>query len=276
MAGLKKILKRLKKVTPVYIPVYKNSLLEGKTALITGGSRGIGFAIAESFLDAGAQIIICGRDQDALDKAKKQLCIKAANNNSVDYCVLDLTKIDETRATVLELVQRRSIDILVNNAGVSNKKTFDHMTEAEYDLVMDTNLKGVYFLSQTIAEYMIKNQVKGNILNIGSSSGKRPATLPYTLSKWGIQGLTEGLAKKLIKHDIVVNGIAPGQTYTSMIRSDSNDLSAPRAPIGRLISPHEIGNMAVIMVSGLGRSIVGDTVFMTGGSGILTFDDIDY
>ncbi len=108
------------------------------------------------------------------------------------------------------------IDILVNNAGV-NYKGMPDATEEEYDKVLDTNLKGVYFLSQMLGKYFVTNNIKGNILNIASASCIRPADSAYTVSKWGIRGLTLGLAKTLAKYGITVNGIAPGPTATPMM-----------------------------------------------------------
>ena len=114
-------------------------------------------------------------------------------------------------------------------------------------------------------------------MNICSSSSVRPATTAYTLSKWGIRGYTVGLAKQLIKHGIVVNGLAPGPTATPMLIKDvSNNYSLPNNPSQRYATPDEIANMAVILTSGMGRMIVGDIIYMTGGAGVITVDDINY
>ena len=149
---------------------------------------------------------------------------------------------------------------MVNNAGIS----FDsHASskEEEYDTILDTNLKGVYFLTQHFANYFKDNKIRGNILNIASSSSVRPATSPYGLSKWGIKGLTEGMARLLAPYGITVNGIAPGQTATPMMEGVSlKNIYHPTNLIGRYILPVEIANMAVILVSEMGRSIVGDIV----------------
>ena len=169
------------------------------------------------------------------------------------------------------------IDILVNNAGVLGGY-ISNSTESEYDAVLDTNLKGVFFLSKEIGHYFKDNNIKGNILNIASSSSLRPAASAYTISKWGIRGLTLGLAKVLAPYDITVNGIAPGQTATPMLRSTKNlnNIAAPKTPIGRFALPEEIANMAVIMVSDMGRLIMGDIVYMTGGVGNLTNEDLTW
>jgi 3-oxoacyl-[acyl-carrier protein] reductase len=124
---------------------------------------------------------------------------------------------------------------------------------------------------------MKENKITGNILNIISSSGLRPAASAYTLSKWGVRGLTLGLAKSLIPYDIVVNGLAPGPTATPMLMKDgSEEIGHTSNPLGRYAMPEEIANMAVVLTSGMGRTVVGDIVYMTGGAGIITFDDMDY
>lgn len=168
------------------------------------------------------------------------------------------------------------IDILVNNAGV-NYKGMPDATEEEYDKVLDTNLKGVFFLSQMLGKYFVTNNIKGNILNIASASCIRPADSAYTVSKWGIRGLTLGLAKTLAKYGITVNGIAPGPTATPMmIKDGQSNMWLERLPLGRYIMPEEIANMAVYLVSDMGRSIMGDMIYMTGGAGVLTYDDVKY
>ena len=127
-----------------------------------------------------------------------------------------------------------------------------------------------------IGKYMKENQIKGNILNIASSSSLRPAISAYTLSKWGIRGLTMGLAKALAPYGITVNGIAPGPTATPMLRSYGNNITNNNIPLGRFVMPEEIANMAVFLVSGLGRSVIGDIVYMTGGAGVITYEDMGY
>lgn len=165
----------------------------------------------------------------------------------------------------------------MNNAGVLGCY-ISNGTEGEYDAVLDTNLKGVFFLSQIVGHYYKDNQIKGNILNIASSSSLRPAASAYTLSKWGIRGLTVGLAKALAPFGITVNGLAPGQTATSMLIKDdrAGDIHCPNVPIQRYALPEEIANMAVILVSDMGRTIMGDIVYMTGGAGVFSNDDMNF
>lgn len=254
-----------------------SNLLQGRCALITGGTSGIGYAIAEAFIKAGAKVIITGRSQNRIDAALSKLPPGAAFG-----FVLDNTKVtcfENIFADMLAKIRSASItkiDILVNNAGV-NFKGMPNATEEEYDQVLDTNLKGVFFLSQMFGKYLVSNSIQGNILNIASASSLRPADSAYTVAKWGIRGLTLGLAKALSKNGITVNGIAPGPTATPMmVKSGKSNMLLERIPLGRYIMPEEIANMAVILVSDMGRSIMGDIVYMTGGAGILTYDDVKY
>jgi NAD(P)-dependent dehydrogenase (short-subunit alcohol dehydrogenase family) len=138
---------------------------------------------------------------------------------------------------------------------------------------MNTNLKAIYFLCQTIANHMINKNIKGHILNISSSSSMRPSWGPYQLSKRALNGLTLGFAQRLAPNGITVNGIAPGVTATPMMNGvlEEGNLSYPN-PLRRASSPEEIANLAVFLASDLGNSVVGDTVMMTGGSGNLSFD----
>ena len=254
-----------------------SELLKGRCALITGGTSGIGFATAEAFLRSGASVVITGRRESRLNDARERLA-KVAGAERVACVVMDsadVVSIDAGFEKIITLPLPSKIDILVNNAGVA-KGCFGNMKEADYDTVLNTNLKGAYFLSQRFANYLKENRSRGNILNICSSSSLRPANSPYTLSKWGLRGLTLGLAKTLIPHGIVVNGLAPGPTATPMLQADNSDISLPNNPLGRYATQEEIANMAVVLVSGLGRTIVGDIVYMTGGAGTITVDDISY
>lgn len=146
----------------------------------------------------------------------------------------------------------------------------------EFDSVISTNLRAPFMLSQMFGAYLVKNRIQGNILNIASSSSFRPATSAYTVSKWGIRGLTLGLAKALAPYGITVNGIAPGPTATPMLVHDGQPLNHPTVPLRRYILPEEIAAMAVFLVGPMGRSIIGDVVCMTGGAGVVTFDDMKY
>jgi 3-oxoacyl-[acyl-carrier protein] reductase len=275
-----------KKPTIVQQPVNivqlgETDLLKGKTALITGGTSGIGFSIAEAMLRAGASVIVTGRNQDKLTKSLRELEAFRRNDAYVYSEMLDMTNVESFGQSfnyILKKIEGHTIDILVNNAGTRGmcESDFGNAKEEDYDVIMNTNLKGMFFFSQLVAKYMKENHIEGNILNIASSSSLRPANSAYILSKWGIRGLTLGMAKALIPHGIVVNAIAPGPTATPMLNKTLDNVNFPQNPSGRLVTPDEIANMAVVMTSAMGRMAVGNIVYMTGGSGLITVDDAIY
>ena len=256
-----------------------NEMLKGRAALITGGTSGIGYEMAKAFVKAGATVIITGRNKEKALAACERLESELSVRNRIFPLVMDNTKVREFTSKFEEAVnmtENKRIDILVNNAGLVGGE-ISTCTEEQYDAIVDTNLKGTFFLSQHVARYFIANKIHGNILNIGSSSSLRPATSAYTMTKWGVYGLTKGLAKILAPHGITVNGLAPGPTATPMLMPGGiKDDIAFNNPLGRFEMPCEIANMAVFLVSDMGRAIVGDMIFMTGGSGVVTYDDVKY
>lgn len=283
MKKVKKILKKIKnsflKKIPVEYPVLNGSLLKNRVALITGGSSGIGFAIAKAFLKQGCSCIITGRNENKIIEAKEKLKEYCKNENFIEGYVFDISDIDVIQNNFDKIIKNTNsnIDIFVNNAGIQKGAIIGNTTKEDFEEVIKTNLEGTYFLSQSIMNYMINNEIKGNILNILSSSSRRPAVVPYSISKWGEEGLTVGLAKKCVKYGIVVNAIAPGPTATKMlIHEDMKDITNNNSPIKRYIMPEEVANIAVVLVSSLGKAIIGDTIYMTGGSAVITVDDIGY
>ena len=262
---------------PVYIPVLQSELLRGRVAVITGGTKGIGFGIAKAFMTAGANVAITGHNEEHLNVAVAKLKNTAPLNLDVRVTghIIDNSDVLSFPTLLQRMVDQIGMfDILVNNAGLVGGNGIGFTSLESYDSIMDTNLRGAYFLSQQVANLWRENKVKGNILNICSTSSLRPGTSPYIISKWGVRALTVGLAKVLIKDGIVVNGIGPGPTATVAFTNGSDSISWAKNPSGRLVTIEEIGNMATILVSDLGKSIVGDIVYMGGGAGTVTFDDV--
>ena len=256
-----------------------SEILKGRTALVTGGTSGIGYEVAKAYINAGARVVITGRNEEKVKKACEVIDKEVSRKGNIFGIVMNNTDV-KSMPSKLQDIERvlgtGHIDILVNNAGVVGGEVKD-CTEELYNTILDTNLKGTFFLSKLVARYWVDNQIEGNILMMGSSSSLRPATSAYTLTKNALYGFTKGLAKVLAPHGITVNGLAPGPTATPMTMPNGvrDEISFPN-PLGRFVMPGEIANMAVFLVSNMGRSIIGDMVFMTGGSGIVTFDDVKY
>ena len=267
---IKKIIHNEKKVEWIAVPetINSNKLLEGKSALIMGGSSGIGLSMAKEFTKHGCNVVIAGRDEKKIEKAVDS-CDRSIQGVVIDLskCELFENKINETA----KIFQNSKIDILVNCAGVRSEGTFGSCRENEFDQVLSTNVKGVYFMCQSMGKYMIENNIKGHILNVSSSSALRPAQTPYQISKWAIKGMTMGIAEALFPYGIVVNAIAPGPTTTPMLGiSENENIRQPTFQFGRYELPREIAQLAVFMVSPLGNVVVGDTLYATGGSGVLS------
>lgn len=259
------LFQRLVRREPVVIKDVENNLLNGKTALITGGNSGIGYAIAKKFIDCGAKVIILGRNPEKTKSVAEEL--------NCEHIIADVTNTELLISIVGEYIKEKRIDILVNSAGILDKEPMLAKTPQGYDSVMDTNLKAAYFMSQIIANHMLSKGIKGHILNISSSSSRRPGWGPYQLSKHALNAMTEGFAMRLAPNGITVNGIAPGITATPM--QDGNLVEGSLTydnPMRRAQSPEEIANLALFMASDLGNSIIGDTVLMTGGSGNLSIN----
>jgi NAD(P)-dependent dehydrogenase (short-subunit alcohol dehydrogenase family) len=266
-------------LTAKIVTLSTNELLNDRVALITGGTSGIGLAIAKTFLSSGATVIITGRNDSRVQEKCQELLQGKLFEGRVFGIEMDNSRPEQIQSSfnnILNLIGEKSIDILVNNAGILGGE-ISNTDEAEFDSVISTNLKGAFFLSKIVARYMKDKHINGNILFIASSSSLRPAASAYTLSKWGIRGLVLGLAKILTPIGIIVNGVAPGPTATPMLINDlSKGIGNPTNPLGRYAMPEEIANMAVFLVSDMGRTIIGDIIYMTGGCGLITFDDIKY
>lgn len=264
---------------PTPYPVLHGNLLEGRTAFITGGSSGIGLAIAKSFLQNGANIVICGKNHEKLQTALNELKSVHSHDQSIDCLVIDIsnTKLINDKIDAFIKNYPHKIDILVNNAGTSKGSSFGKTSINDFENLAKVNLEGTYFIAQYFYNYMKQHHITGNILNIASASSLRPANSPYIVSKWGTLGLTKGLAKVAIQDGIIVNSIAPGPTATAMLnKANANDINLPQNPSGRLAMPEEIANLSTVLVSDLGKLIVGDTLFATGGAGTITYDDMEY
>lgn len=242
--------------------------LKDKVAIITGGSRGIGFATADKFLAEGARVIIAASTKASADKAVALL--KEKHPESVVAGISpDLSNLEEVR-TIFKLVTGRygCVDILVNNAGVSESTPFMDYTEETFDKVMDLNIKGVFNATRAAAECMVARG-KGVILSTSSmvSISGQPSGFAYPASKFAVNGMTVSLARELGPKGIRVNAVAPGITETDMMKAVPKEVIDPmiaKIPLRRLGQPEDIANAFVFLASEEASYITGVVLSVDG------------
>lgn len=227
--------------------------LKDKVAIITGGSRGIGFATADKFLEEGALVIITASSQESADKAVSQLRERHPNS-TVAGISPDLASLDSVRDAFRETAKLYGcVDILVNNAGISESTPFMEYTEETFDKVMDLNVKGVFNATRAAAECMTARG-QGVILSTSSmvSISGQPSGFAYPASKFAVNGLTVSLARELGPKGIRVNAVAPGITETDMMKAVPKEVIEPmieKIPLRRLGHPEDIANAFVFLAS---------------------------
>ena len=268
---IKNLLKCMKTGSaPVQVSINQiqyDKIYENKSILITGGTSGIGLAIAKKFLSLGAKVTITGRNIDRLNSIKEEI-----NDSNLFVVEWDISIQDIISEKVNETIKKMGkIDILFNNSGIYSPKSFFDTDEKLFDNIMDTNLKGLYFTSKKIAEHFIKNNIKGKIINISSITSITGASMPYGISKWGVRGLTQGLARDLIKYGIIVNAIAPGVVATAINPqlSASDNMYRAGALSKRGSTPEEIAEIAVFLSSEAATNIIGQTIVCDGGETLI-------
>jgi len=247
--------------------VSQNNLLEGRCAVVVGGASGIGLAISKKILEAGGKVVIVGRNKDKLKAAEKELNTVGECLGTVICDVMDYKQCVSLPKMVSDVCNNQQIDILVNSAGTNGTiRDFLMITEEEWDIINNTNLKGVFFTTQAFVKEFLEKKQSAHVLNICSVTGLKGAVLPYGISKWGEVGFTKGIAKKYASKGIIVNGIAPGATATKMMGYESVDGDLFRnVPGMRASIPDEIGNLAVFMCSDMGANMVGEVISYDGG-----------
>ena len=242
--------------------------LKDKVALITGGSRGIGFATADRFLQEGAVVILTASSQGSADRAVAQLKEKHLSG-TVAGISPDLSSLESVRTAFQEATSVYGcIDILVNNAGVSESTPFMEYTEETFDKVMDLNIKGVFNATRAAAECMVARG-EGVILSTSSmvSISGQPSGFAYPASKFAVNGLTVSLARELGPMGIRVNAVAPGITETDMMKAVPKEVIDPmiaRIPLRRLGQPEDIANAFVFLASDEASYITGVVLSVDG------------
>ncbi len=236
-----------------------------KIALITGGGRGIGFATAKKFVENGYRCIITDINEQRLIDAVEKL-----GNKNCGYVVWDVSDVQYASTAINKAHEIfGNIDVFVNNAGIVTDEdakgvNFLEKTEKAFDDTININLKGVFFALQAQTKYMIDNNIKGHIVNVCSEMGFRAANDAYRISKWGVRGMTMGVAKEIAKYGIVLNGVAPGQTATEILRQKEGERVANRSPRGFRAMPEEIAD-AIYFLS-QSPNIIGEILVSDGGS----------
>ena len=237
--------------------------------IVTGGGSGIGAAIAHRLIDAGAQVVVAGRTAEKLQKTAET--IASENLHILEWDIADVNGIPQKLEEAAALMG--GLNGLVNAAALGTDaftgrgyEPWD-ITEDEWDALMDVNCKGTFFMMRDIIDYLLARHEKGNILNIASNAACMDIVGSYGVSKLGLIRLTRALGKKYGSEGIIINGIAPGATFTPMIARYAKHIDDPypRHAIGRFIRPDEIAELAYYLMSDYGEIICGHTVVADGG-----------
>ncbi len=242
--------------------------LNHKVAIVTGGSRGIGYATVEAFLREGAAVVLTASSQTTAEKAAEALRAKypGAKVSGIWPDLADMNAVKEAFAKIV--AEHGRIDILVNNAGVSESTPLLNYTEETFDKVMDLNVKGLFHTTQAAVEYMTR-QGEGVILNTSSmvSISGQPSGFAYPASKFAVNGMTVSLARELGPKGIRVNAVAPGITQTDMMKAVPKEVIEPmiaRIPLRRLGQPEDIANAFVFLASEEASYITGVVLSVDG------------
>jgi len=243
--------------------------LEGRLALVTGSSQGIGYALAEGLATYGARVALNGRDPHKLDAAAAALREKGL---AVDVAAFDVTDQASVAAGVAEIEERLGpIAILVNNAGVQFRAPLEDYPADEWDRLLRTNVTSIFYASQAAARYMIARG-SGKIINIASvqSELSRPRIAPYATTKGAVRNLTRGMCTDWAHHGLQINAIAPGYFRTPLNQALTDDVEfsawlEKRTPAGRWGRVEELVGAAVFLASDASSFVNGHTLFVDGG-----------
>lgn len=247
-----------------------SDMLKDKIAVVTGGTRGIGFSIVKTYLEQGAKVILFGSRQESADKAVDAL--KAKNPDwEVSGMAPELGNLQSVEQAIGDIIEKFGrIDILVNNAGISARESIYDYSEEAFDDIMRLNVKALFDCSKAVAPYM-RDQGGGCIINTSSmvSFFGQASGCGYPASKSAVNGLTKSLARELGKDNIRVNAVAPGVTKTDMVASLPADMLArvsANIPLGRPGDPQEVANVFLFLASDLASYVSGTIVSVDGAT----------
>ena len=245
-------------------------LLKGKTAMVTGGTRGIGYAVVKVYLENGAKVALCGSRQETVDKALEKLKAENPEYQVIGLCpdLLNPKEVERAVATVKDTFG--SLDIMVNNAGVSARDSIYDYKAEDFAKTMNLNVDAVFNCAQAAARVM-KEQGGGVILNTSSmvSIYGQPSGVAYPASKFAVNGLTKSLARELGKDNIRVNAVAPGVTRTDMVAALPEAVIKPliaTIPLGRVGEPEDVANAFLFLASDLASYVTGEILSVDGAA----------
>jgi 3-oxoacyl-[acyl-carrier protein] reductase len=241
--------------------------LAGRVAVVTGGTRGIGLAIARSLADDGASVVVSGRDPDRLESAAKEL---EALGTSALAVAADAGKREDAERLVETTKERFGrIDVLVNNAGITRDQLLVRMKDDDWDKVMDTNLRGVFLMTRAVGKVMMR-QKSGRMINISSTAGAigNAGQVNYSAAKAGVIGLSKAAARELAHWNILVNVVAPGLIETDMtasISAEAREGLMQQVPLKRIGTAREVAEVVRFLAGDGGGYITGQVIHVNGG-----------
>jgi 3-oxoacyl-[acyl-carrier protein] reductase len=241
--------------------------LAGRVVIVTGGTRGIGLAIARLLAEDGASVVVSGRDAARLDAAVKELESLGAPALGVPA---DATKREDADRLV-EVTRERfgRIDVLVNNAGITRDQLLVRMKDDDWDQVLDTNLRGVFLMTRAVGKVMMR-QKSGRIINIASAAGAmgNPGQVNYSAAKAGVIGLTKASGRELAHWNILVNAVAPGLIETDMaaaIPAEAREAMLQQVPLKRIGQGREVAEVVRFLAGDGASYVTGQTIHVNGG-----------
>lgn len=245
-------------------------MLENKVAIITGGTRGIGFETVKTFLENKAKVVLLGSREETVTKAVNSL-LEENPNYEVFGLYPNLSKEEEVKVAFDKVVEKYGhIDILINNAGVSSSTPLINYTEEEYEKIVNLNIKSVFTCSKVVVPYMEENK-GGVIINTSSmvSIYGQPSGCMYPSSKFAVNGLTKSLSRELAPKNIRVNAVAPGITETDMVKNLPKEMIEPlikTIPLGRIGKPRDIANAFLFLASDMASYITSEILSVDGAA----------